>query len=579
MEPNGPPQASLADSSSIRRCSGALSPNPGSLARRASGTSSLRSAAHAFNRKSLEGADSTSFKIYIEDIDQEDSKPSVLLVCPKANSPNLLDGGYSPSLPFQGEDVSKTFYSYLLDRPSTTPAISLTIGGDRTISPISLTPQPSYVDRGTPSASLQTVRTSDSPIPLLPTSGFLGRRPSVRSLLSRLFSLRRGLLPQDALHTSNSHVPRSPSGPSTWSSSNTEKFSSLISSTRSNFSTNTTNTIEYPRLQSSLSTSDKFTHKFTHKFPIHRSVKKLSTLGRGSQGGPAFAATLLGEGEGLGIETVDRWTSHKWCLLLSVCTVFTYGMAGLICAVLTWFKTWEHADIMLVTDYNILTLLTIYSAILLLTSLVGTTGTILNSRPILAIYALLLWPALFSILVIGYASYKRYAFSLDRKLNFAWSQWYSPLDRLIIQNALHCCGFYSPLHEVTPSNRCYVRTSLPGCKAKLYAFERMTLRTIWFAAFSLVPVHIANILVALLCANQVTRTFGKGITPKQYRLSGEDVKADAEKLMEIFRDAGTLGRPRIARASSSCIFREDREEAASPAEYNAARRRECSKNG
>ncbi|KAI0076725.1 hypothetical protein K474DRAFT_1597400 [Panus rudis PR-1116 ss-1] len=308
----------------------------------------------------------------------------------------------------------------------------------------------------------------------------------------------------------------------------------------------------------SLSTTDKL----TQKFPIHRSVRRLSIKGRGqlsrpqNTGGPAFAATLLGEGEGLGIEQVDRWTAHKWWLLFSVLSLLTYGMAGLICAILTWFKTWDHADVMLVADYDIVILISMTSAILLFTFLVGITGTILNSRPILALYALLLWPSLMSILAIGYTSYKRYAFSLDRKLNFAWSQWYTPLGRLIIQNSLQCCGFYSALHEVTSSNRCYVRTALPGCKAKLYLFERENLGTIWSAAFALVPVHIINIIVALLCANHVTNTFGKGITPKQYRLNTEDVKADAEKIMGALRG---VPRPILSRPPLSSVFREDRE--------------------
>ena len=64
------------------------------------------------------------------------------------------------------------------------------------------------------------------------------------------------------------------------------------------------------------------------------------------------------------------------------------------------------------------------------------TGTLLNSRTILAFYALLLWPSFVSVLVVGYASYKREAFSLDRKLNLAWSQWYDDLGRLVIQESV-----------------------------------------------------------------------------------------------------------------------------------------------
>ncbi|KAI0823972.1 hypothetical protein BC628DRAFT_1411230 [Trametes gibbosa] len=268
---------------------------------------------------------------------------------------------------------------------------------------------------------------------------------------------------------------------------------------------------------------------------------------------------MLEEGEGLGLELrVGRWTLHKWCLVLSVCTVLVYGAAGLVCAILTWFGAWDHADVMYVADYDILVFITLASSILLLTFLVGISGALLNSRPLLAVYALLLWPALISMLVIGYTAYKRATFALDRKLNLAWSQWYTPLGRHIIQDALHCCGFYSALHEAAPSARCYPRTPLPGCKGKLLRFERASLAGVWGAVFALVPVHLVNIAVALLCANHVTRAFGKGLTPRRYRLRGEDVRADAAALMRVLSDVRPVARPGFTRAPSSGVFREDK---------------------
>jgi hypothetical protein len=72
--------------------------------------------------------------------------------------------------------------------------------------------------------------------------------------------------------------------------------------------------------------------------------------------------------------------------------------------------------------------------------------------------------------------------------------------------------------EATFSKRCYPRTALPGCKGKLFRFEKYILETIARAAFSIVPVHLLNILAALLTSNHVNRTFGKGLMPRQYRL-------------------------------------------------------------
>ncbi|KAF8817045.1 hypothetical protein BYT27DRAFT_7332980 [Phlegmacium glaucopus] len=187
---------------------------------------------------------------------------------------------------------------------------------------------------------------------------------------------------------------------------------------------------------------------------------------------------------------------------------------------------------MTVADGDLLILITWAASMLLFTALLGMTGTLLNSRPILAVYTLLLWPAFISLLSVGYVAYKRDAFSLDHKLNLSWSRHYNPLGRLTIQDSLQCCGFYSPLHAASPSKQCYLRTPLPGCKGKLYNSEHQNLSRIWRSAFALVPLHMVNLVVALLCANHTTNTFGKGITPKQYRLSGTDVKADADKILD-----------------------------------------------
>ncbi len=219
---------------------------------------------------------------------------------------------------------------------------------------------------------------------------------------------------------------------------------------------------------------------------------------------------------------------------------------------------WLHADVMVVADNDVLILITLCSILLLGTSLVGATGALLNSRPILAIYAILLWPSLISLLSVGYVSYKRTAFALDRKLNLAWSQWYTDLGRRVIQDALNCCGFYDALHEASFSARCYARSPLPGCKGPLLRFERNNLSTIWATVFSVFPLHLINIVVALLCSNHVTNTFGKGLMPKKYRLRADDVRTDAQNLLAQMGDVSR--RPPMARAASSLsLIREDRE--------------------
>ena len=72
--------------------------------------------------------------------------------------------------------------------------------------------------------------------------------------------------------------------------------------------------------------------------------------------------------------------------------------------------------------------------------------------------------------------------------------------------------------QATFSKRCYPRTALPGCKGKLFRFEKEMLHQIAMATFAVVPVHLFNIFIGLLCSNHVNRTFGKGLMPRQYRL-------------------------------------------------------------
>ena len=97
--------------------------------------------------------------------------------------------------------------------------------------------------------------------------------------------------------------------------------------------------------------------------------------------------------------------------------------------------------------------MTLASVLCILTSLIGLVGALLDSRPILAAYAVLLWPCGFMLLAIGYASYKKEALSLDLKLNQAWSQFYDDEGRLRLQDSLRCCGYYSPFRASLKSRR------------------------------------------------------------------------------------------------------------------------------
>ena len=309
-------------------------------------------------------------------------------------------------------------------------------------------------------------------------------------------------------------------------------------------------------LERALSPADKLTHKWprprssrsmapwlhsTNQFSS-RSLRELRGAGGWSQG---HMEAVLRDSRGLGVNWVGQWTLHKWCLLASVTTVFLLGLTCLVFSSMTWFAgkliihsgclcgrdnisyvnstAYPTAPVLLITDSPALVLLTFSSSLSLLASLVGITGTLLNSRPILAVYVLLLFPAFLSFVSVGYLTYKKATFFLDAKVSEAWHLWYSPGARTVLQGALGCCGWSNPLHGAAASGVCYARSPLAGCHGPLIRFERDVLSSAAATVFSLVPVHLANIFVGLLCANHVTDRFGKGITPRRYRLTAQDI--------------------------------------------------------
>lgn len=461
-----------------------------------------------------------------------------------------------------------------------TSTIELTSTLDAQFSPIPLTPRPKFSNCGSSESSLKSVQTCASQISRLPTPDFTDpkygnkqcRPPSTAPSSSSQSMVSHGMSFIRFPPISDSLASLSYSGGPSYAPGHSRPESLRTQSDATLCSVKSTNSVDsgHKSLIPSIGTTDKF----THKWPKPQSWKTLDTKSRtpvSFSAAKKAALLALEDGQGLGMDSVGRWNSFKWTLLFSVFTVLVYGTAALVCALSTWFRgayvnhwllsmtdiplAWGHADVMYVADQDILILITLAAIILVFTSLLGITGALLNSRPILAIYNLLLWPAFMSMLAVGYTSYKRSNLSLDHKLNFAWSQYYTSFGRLLIQNSLQCCGYNNALHEATFSSRCYPRSPLPGCKEIFYRFEKENLSTVWAATFGVVPLHLINIVVALLCSNHVTKTFGKGITPKQYRLSGADVKADADR---ISKRMNLPLRPEICRASSSGIFREDR---------------------
>ncbi|KAF4580546.1 hypothetical protein EYR38_003145 [Pleurotus pulmonarius] len=214
-----------------------------------------------------------------------------------------------------------------------------------------------------------------------------------------------------------------------------------------------------------------------------------------------------------------RWNRFKWLLFIANVFLSAYSLIGLIFCLLTWFNIWTNADVVRVGNVPELVTSTIAASLGIVTSLIGWAGILLNNRMFLAVYSFLLWICFAFLVVPGYITYKKHTFNLEGKINAQWSRNLGSEGRMRIQTQLGCCGYFSPFVEATVTATCYARSILPGCKRPYIDFERVVLQRWYIVAFALVPLHLAVMIIGLLCSNHVTYRFGKGMMPKAYRLS------------------------------------------------------------
>ena len=103
---------------------------------------------------------------------------------------------------------------------------------------------------------------------------------------------------------------------------------------------------------------------------------------------------------------------------------------------------WPRSQLARVAHGIILLYATIASSCVLFASSVGLVGALLNSRPILTFYNILLWPSLLSTAIVGYSSYKSRVFNLSGKINELWTQSWGDYEKTLIQDAVRAC----PVH-------------------------------------------------------------------------------------------------------------------------------------
>ncbi|KAJ7148519.1 tetraspanin Tsp2 family [Mycena crocata] len=222
-------------------------------------------------------------------------------------------------------------------------------------------------------------------------------------------------------------------------------------------------------------------------------------------------------------ETGSRWTRFKWVLFLFNIVYSALGLAALVTCLLIWLDILDRSDVVRVANRTELIFSTLAASVAVFTCIFGWAGVMLNNRSFLALYCFFLWFSFAFLVIPGYLTYRRQALNLEGKVNAQWSRDFDIDERRRIQNALGCCGYFSPFIEASISARCYARSILPGCKAPFLRFERHVLRRWFITVFSLAAFHIGVIVAALLCSNHVTYRFGKGMMPKAYRLNAESV--------------------------------------------------------
>ena len=209
-----------------------------------------------------------------------------------------------------------------------------------------------------------------------------------------------------------------------------------------------------------------------------------------------------------------------------------YSLAALLVCLLTWFDVWQKAFVIRIGNAPELILSTMTAIIGLFTSLIGWAGILLNNRGFLAWYTFLTWVTFAFLVSPGYLTYRRRTFNLEGKINSQWSRNIDAEGRLLIQNQLNCCGYFSPFVEATVTQTCYARSILPGCKGPYILFEKALLAHWYKVVFALVPSHILIMVAGLLCSNNITYRFGKGMMPEAYRLNVGSMTMIVDKYAE-----------------------------------------------
>ncbi|KAG0064638.1 hypothetical protein BGZ90_002109 [Linnemannia elongata] len=217
------------------------------------------------------------------------------------------------------------------------------------------------------------------------------------------------------------------------------------------------------------------------------------------------------------------WTRSKLLLLLANIILLGYAVTCTVIMTMSWrgdpwTKPYLDSGIMMIANHNVLLLMMVTAPFGVFIALLGFIGIFTQSRKILSWYTILLWPLFAMITSIGYICFRRSHISLYQKLKFSWVNEYTRDDRLVIQNAFNCCGYRSLSDYPSYDLHCFPRAPLPSCESKFLQYQQDLLSNTSSAAFTLLPIQLLVMLVALLCSNHIDSLYRTAypITPKLY---------------------------------------------------------------
>ncbi|KAF9976968.1 hypothetical protein BGZ73_007372 [Actinomortierella ambigua] len=168
------------------------------------------------------------------------------------------------------------------------------------------------------------------------------------------------------------------------------------------------------------------------------------------------------------------------------------------------WRTWTWSKVMLAFSNTVLLTYSLLFTSVMVKSWIGDPAIkhVLDSGIMMIANRNLLY-----LILIGYVSYRRGHATLYAKLKYSWIFEYGRDDRLVIQNALSCCGYRSTVDFPSYDLHCFPRAPLPPCEHLFIKHQEDLLANTSASAFTLVGIQLFIILVALMCSNHVDRLF------------------------------------------------------------------------